>query len=184
MIKDYKSWIVSKQHLLKHLEHHNSVIISKVENVIKTLNFICSLKEEDFNDDYSVIFDCGYSYIYQVVSEIELYLDKYFDNDMHQFLKYELLINYSLYLNDLKDALIENEAFSNELNEEMKAINNNIDNILSTKRDYVDRVLDDYDNRLIALMTSNEMVLTTPEVYDRIYEELQIMEGHDIHQEQ
>ena len=90
MINDYKNWIVSKKHLLHHLEHHDSIIISKVENVIKTLNFISSLKEEDLNEDYSVIFDCGYSYIYQVVSEIELYLNKYFDNDMHQFLKYEL----------------------------------------------------------------------------------------------
>ncbi len=178
MINDYKNWIVSKKHLLHHLEHHDSIIISKVENVIKTLNFISSLKEEDLNEDYSVIFDCGYSYIYQVVSEIELYLNKYFDNDMHQFLKYELLINYSLYLNDLKEALIENESFSSELNNEMKAINNNIDNILLSKRDFTEKVLDDYDNRLMSILSTDEVILTTPEVYDRIYEELQIMEGH------
>ena len=97
MINDYKNWIKSKHELLHHLEHHDSIILGKVENVINTLNYIAKLKEEEMNEDYSVIFDCGYSYIYQVVSDIELYLDKYFNNNMHQFLKYELLINYSLH---------------------------------------------------------------------------------------
>ena len=36
----------------------------------------------------------------------------------------------------------------------------------------------EYDNRIIAIINTDEMILTTPEVYDRIYEELQIMEGH------
>lgn len=178
MINDYKSWIVSKQELLHHLQHHNSIIVNKVENVIKTLNFISKLKEEEMNEDYSVIFDCGYSYIYQVVDEIEIYLNKYFNNNMHSFLEYELLINYSLYLNDLKEALIENESYNPQLNEEISAINNNIESILSTKRPFVNKVLDEYDMRLMASMPLNTNILTTPEVYDRIYEELQIMEGH------
>lgn len=178
MINDYKSWIKSKQELLHHLQHHNSIIINKIENVIKTLNFIAKLKEEEMNEDYSVIFDCGYKYVYQVVTDIELYLDKYFNNSMHSFLDYELLINYSLYLNDLKEALIENEKYNQDINNEIDVINNNIENILLTKRPFVEKVLDDYDMRLMATMSSNETILTTPEVYDRIYEELQIMEGH------
>jgi len=178
MINDYKNWIKSKQELLHHLQHHNSIILGKVENIIKTLNFIAKLKEEEMNEDYSVIFDCGYSYIYQVVSDIELYLDKYFNNNMHQFLDYELLINYSFYLNDLKDALIENESFNETIKEEIDAININIENILLTKRQFIERVLDEYDNRIIAVVNTQETILTTPEVYDRIYEELQIMEGH------
>jgi hypothetical protein len=178
MINDYKNWIKSKHELLHHLQHHNSIILSKVENVIKTLNFIAQLKEEEMNEDYSVIFDCGYSYIYQLVSDVELYLDKYFNNNMHQFLEYELLINYSFYLNDLKYALLENESYTETINEEFNYINNNIENILQTKRQFIERVLDDYDNRIIAVINTNEVILTTPEVYDRIYEELQIMEGH------
>ena len=178
MINDYKNWIKSKHELLHHLQHHNSIILSKVENVIKTLNFIATLKEEEMNEDYSVIFDCGYSYIYQLVGDIELYLDKYFNNNMHQFLDYELLINYSFYLNDLKYALIENESYNEVINEEFDSINNNIENILQTKRQFLERVLDDYDSRIISVINTNEIILTTPEVYDRIYEELQIMEGH------
>ena len=178
MINDYKNWAKSKHELLHHLEHHNSVILGKIENVIKTLNHIAKLKEEELNDDYSVIFDCGYSYLYQVIADIELYLDKYFNNNIHQFLKYELLINYALYLTDLKYALIENESYNETINEEFNSIINNIENILSQKRDFVERVLDEYDNRIIAIINTDEVILTTPEVYDRIYEELQIMEGH------
>ena len=64
------------------------------------------------------------------------------------------------------------------INEEFNSIINNIENILSQKRDFVERVLDEYDNRIIAIINTDEVILTTPEVYDRIYEELQIMEGH------
>ena len=178
MIKDYKNWISKKHELIHHFMHHNSLIFNRVENVLKTLQFISNLKEEEFDEDYSVIFDCGYSYIYQVVDEIELLLDKYFNNNMHQFLNYEPLINYSLYLNDLKEALIEDESFNERLNEEINQINTNIEKLISEKRQFVLRVLDDYDSRLLALIDPNKTILTTPEVYDRIYEELQIMEGH------
>lgn len=178
MINDYKNWFKNKQELIHHFMHHNSIIFTRVENVIKTLNFISKLKEEELNDDYSVIFDCGYSYIYQIVGEVELYLDKYFNNNMHEFLNYEPIINYSLYLNDLKEALIEDESYSEELNNEINQINNNIENILSQRRQFILRVLEEYDNRILALIDPNKTILTTPEVYDRIYEELQIMEGH------
>ena len=89
-----------------------------------------------------------------------------------------LCLNYSFYLNDLKYALLENESYTETINEEFNYINNNIENILQTKRQFIERVLDDYDNRIIAVINTNEVILTTPEVYDRIYEELQIMEGH------
>lgn len=178
MLNDYKNWYASKHDLIHHFMHHNSIIFNRVENVIKTLNFIVKLKESEFNEDYSVIFDCGYGYIYQVVSEVELLLDKYFDNNMHQFLNYEPIINYSLYLNDLKEALIEDESFSPELNDEINQINTSIERIISERREFILRVLDDYDSRILALVNPNKTVLTTPEVYDRIYEELQIMEGH------
>ena len=97
---------------------------------------------------------------------------------MHNFLNYEPIINYSLYLNDLKEALIEDESFSERLNEEINQINTNIEKLISEKRPFVLKVLDDYDSRILALINPNKTILTTPEVYDRIYEELQIMEGH------
>lgn len=178
MIKDYKNWISSKKGLIHHFMHHNSIIFNRVENVLNTLTYISSLPEEELNEDYSVIFDCGYNYIYQIVTEVELLLDKYFDNNMHNFLNYEPIINYSLYLNDLKDAMIEEELFTPQINDEINQINNNIEKIISEKRDFVIRVLDDYDSRILALIDSTKTILTTPEVYDRIYEELQILEGH------
>ena len=41
-----------------------------------------------------------------------------------------------------------------------------------------DKELEERINRIIAIINTDEVILTTPEVYDRIYEELQIMEGH------
>ncbi len=178
MINDYKNWFLKKQEIIHHLSHHDSIIITKVENVIKVLNYISKLKEEEIDEDLSVIFDCGFSYIYQVIDEVEIYLEKYFENNMYQFLNYELLINYNLYINDLKDSLIENEYYTDEINEELNFISNNIENIISEKRPFIEKVLDEYDNRLMTVINPNVIILTTPEVYDRIYEELQILEGH------
>lgn len=178
MIKDYQNWINSKQDLIHHFVHHNSIIFNRIEDVFKTINYISKLDSEQYNEDYSIIFDCGYSYLYQVVSEVELILDKYFDNNIHQFLNFEPIINYSLYLNDFKEALIEEEMFNEEIGEEIDSINTIIEKILTEKRMFVNTLLDEFDNRILSVYESRHNVLTTPEVYNKIYEELLIMEGH------
>ena len=78
MIKDYQNWFNSKKGLIHHFAHHDSIIFNRIEDVFKTIDYISKLPQEEFNDDYGVIFDCGYSYVYQVVSEVELIMDKYF----------------------------------------------------------------------------------------------------------
>ena len=113
-----------------------------------------------------------------ISSEVELIMDKYFDNNMHQFLNFEPIINYSLYLNDLKEALIEEEEYSKDIEEEINGINNVIENLLKDKRMFSDKLIDEFDNRILSVYDSTLNVLTTPEVYNKIYEELLIMEGH------
>lgn len=175
MINDYKNWYASKQEFIHHLKHHDSIIMNRVWNVFVTLNYITTLKEEELNEDYDVIFDCGYSYIYSIVGEMELYLSKYFNDNMHQFLNYELLLNYSLYLNELKGTLIENEDFNEDANEEFNKIIDEIESIVKNKQPYTDAKIDEYDNRILATFVPKKEHITTPEVFDRIAEELQII---------
>ena len=80
MLDDYKKWYAQKEDFLNHLFHHDSIIFHRFENVIRVLNFIETLDEKEINEDYEVIFDCGFSYLFSTVSEMELYLDKYFNN--------------------------------------------------------------------------------------------------------
>ena len=175
MINDYKNWYIKKSEFINHLKHHDSIIINRVNNVIITLNYIASLKEEELNEDYDVIFDCGYGYIYNTISEMELYLDKYFDNNMHKFLDYEPLINYSLFLNDLKSTLIEQEVFDKYLNEEFNNMINEIENIIMSKKSFDETIIESFDNNLFSMLEMKKEYITTSEVFDRIAEELQIV---------
>ena len=60
MIKDYKNWFNTKHELIHHFMHHNSMIFNRVENVIKTLNFIANLKEEELID-INCCKNCGHT---------------------------------------------------------------------------------------------------------------------------
>ncbi len=175
MINDYKSWFEKKQEFLHHLYHHDSLVMHRIINVIITLDYISNLGEEELNEDYDVIFEEGYKYLYSTVGELEIYINKYFDNVLHKYLDYEVLINYALYLNELKSAMLEQEDFNEEIGKEMSDIQDRIDDILVNKKDFTEELIDEFDNNLGCYFSSTKTYLTMPEVFDRIAEELQIV---------
>lgn len=175
MINDYKNWFQKKQEFLHHLYHHDSIIMHRIINVLITLDYIGSLPESELNEDYDVIFEEGYKYLFETIGEVEIYLDKYFDNNLHKFLEYEELINYALYLNELKATLLEQGELNQDTNEEISDIQSEIDEILIHKEPFTHEKLNEYDARLLSTFVSKKHHLTVPEVYDRIAEELQIV---------
>lgn len=175
MINDYKNWLHNKEQLLHHLRHHSSIVMDRMSNIFVTLDYITSLKEDELNDDYEFIFDCGFSYLFTIVSEIELLLEKYFDNSIHIFLEYEVLINYLLYINDLKETLIENEDFNEDADIEFNNVCQEIEEIISKKQTINDNLLEMFDDRILSTFKAKKEHITTPEVFDRIAEELQII---------
>ena len=174
MLDDYKKWYAQKEDFLNHLFHHDSIIFHRFENVIRVLNFIETLDEKEINEDYEVIFDCGFSYLFSTVSEMELYLDKYFNNNFHRFLEYELLINYSLYVNKLKSVLEEYEVMNKDIQKEFSAVLEEIDDIVINKKKFDNEIVDKFDAQILSTFTYSKEYITTPEVFDRIAEELQV----------
>ena len=94
---------------------------------------------------------------------------------MHKFLDYEPLINYSLFLNDLKSTLIEQEVFDKYLNEEFNNMINEIENIIMSKKSFDETTIESFDNNLFSMLEMKKEYITTSEVFDRIAEELQII---------
>ncbi len=174
MLEDYKKWYARKEDFLNHLFHHNSILFHRFENVIKVLNFIETLSEEEMNEDYEVIFDCGYSYLFSTISEMELYLEKYFHQNFHRFLEYELIINYSFYLSELKAVLEEYEVFTSDVQKEFNQVLEEIDDIVSHKKKFTEELVASYDARILSTFAYSKDYITTPEVFDRIAEELQV----------
>ena len=174
MINDYKSWFNKKQEFLHHLYHHDSIVMHRIINIIFVLDYIASLDEKELNEDYDVIFEEGYKYLYETIGEVEIYLTKYFDDNMHKYLEYEELINYTLFLNEIKTALLEHGDLNEKTNQEISDIQKEIEEILIYKKPFQNK-LEEYDARLLSTYESKSYHLTTPEVYNEIAEELKII---------
>ncbi len=174
MINDYKKWYSGKEDFLNHLFHHDSIIFYRLHNIINVLNFIRELPEEELNDDYDVIFDTGFSFLFTTINEIEMYLTKYFNNNLHAFLNYEVLINYSLYLNDLKNVLQEQESYTEQTNLVFNDVLEKIEMIISKKNKFDINIVDEFDQMIMGSFIYSKEHITTSEVFDRIAEELQL----------
>jgi hypothetical protein len=174
MFEDYQAWYNEHEDFFTHLFNHNSIIFERINDVINVMAYIENLKKKDINEEIEVIFDAGYAYLFNKVTEIELYLKKYFNNDLHKFLNYEVLINYSLYLDDLKEVLEEKEQYSELIKKGFDEILDSIENILLTRKHFNQDIIDEYNIILLSVIPSDKEFLTTPEVFIRIGEELQI----------
>ena len=84
MKSDYKNWLLENNDFLSHLSHHNSIIYLYLHDVIVSLNYIDALEENEVDSDMREIFDTGYAYIYNYVSEVSIILKNYFSGDFHE----------------------------------------------------------------------------------------------------
>lgn len=174
MYDDFRKWYEKNEHFLNHLFHHNSIVFDRLNDIVRVLLFILDLDKKEISDDLDFTFDVGYAYLYNRVSEIELYLEQYFKNDLHQFLKYEELINYALYLDDLVEVLKEKEIYSEFVREGIEEIASRVEEIIQKKKQFKSEIIDEFNAILLSVLPSHEELLTTPEIFMRIAEELQI----------
>lgn len=174
MYDDFIKWYEENEDFLTHLFNHNSIIFDRLNDVLKVLSFVSQMEKKDINDDLDFIFDVGYAYVFNRVSEIKLYLEKYFNNDIHTFLKFEELINYTMYLDDLKTVFEEKEKYTDIIEEGFEEIASRIEEIVQKRKHFKSDLVDEFNVILLSVVPSNDEFLTTPEVFMRIAEELNI----------
>lgn len=173
MIEDYKAWFEQHSDLLSHLYHHQSLIFDRISDVLKVMTYVKNSPEKEIDADLEVAFDVGFSYLFHRVEEIKLYLEQQFNGNLHEMLHFDALINYALYLEDLRDTCQEQEALSDEVRTGLDEIENRIDAILTAKQPVSDDVIDEFNVILLSIIPSHREFLTIPEVYTRIVEELE-----------
>ncbi|MFA6627766.1 MAG: hypothetical protein WCT17_04480 [Bacilli bacterium] len=174
MTNDYNSWFLQNEDLLKHLYHHESLLFDRMSDVVLVMNHVQHIPESEKNADIEVIFDVGFSYLFHRIEEIKIYLDKYFEGDLHRMLHVDTLINYALYLEDLKDTLVEQEAWNDNIKYGFDQIENQIEAFLNEDQEVSDSVIDDFNVILMSIIPGQHEYLTIPEVFSRIVEELNI----------
>jgi|LGOV01.1.fsa_nt_gb hypothetical protein len=135
IVKEYNSWLKDNQKLILHLKNHDSSIYTRVMPLYEVLNFLSSESEDnglEFNDDIVKIFQVGLEYIHSQVDVCKIYLEKVFNNDFHAFLKYDIIVGYILYIEDLRYEIKENNLKLDE--KKIEGLTDYLENIMDTKQ--------------------------------------------------
>ncbi|XFA98341.1 hypothetical protein ACAG96_05610 [Candidatus Izemoplasma sp. B36] len=117
LIKEYKSWINENQNFIIHLKNHDSALYTRFMPVYMVLNFLYeeySNNQDEFTEDLFKIFQVGFEFIYSQIFTCKIYLEKTFNNDFHQFIEYDKVIGYLLYVEDLRYELKEHDQDADE----------------------------------------------------------------------
>lgn len=175
IIEDYNSWLEDNKDLITLLEQNDSVIYERLDDVIKVVSYIEAvyLAQKQIDEDLTVIFEVGFAYLFESLEEVKLYYEKYLNNDFILLNQYSYVINYILYLNDLKESLIENNLFNEEIKSVFSGIFTQLDELVKEKKTFEIELLDSFNQELDLYLSSFEVV-TILEVFSRISEELSL----------
>lgn len=131
IVKEYNQWLKENQNFILHLKKHDSSLYSRVAPIYEVLNFLSVESTEngiELTEDLLKIYQVGFEYLHSQVSTCKLYLDKEFGHNLHNFIEYDRVVGYILYLEDLRYELEENNL---EVNEKT----------LNDLMDYLERIL-------------------------------------------
>lgn len=175
MINDYSSWIKENQDFLDSLSNKNSIIYDSLNDVIKVMDFLNSGRVAPAEIDKDIFLSTGYSYLHTTVSELKLYLEKYLNNDIKLLIQYEPLIFFSLYLDEIRLLIIDNNKYTETVKKEFEDILNSIESILKTRGAFSDEVISEFNFKIEAVLPKDINYYTIPEIFFRAAEELNII---------
>lgn len=174
-INDYKGYIKANKKFFDILSDNNSMIYDRFSDISKVLGYIELMYDTNkVDEDLETIFESGYSYFYNQMETVKLIYFNYFNSNYEEFSKYEVLINYYLYLEDLLDTLSDDgKTVNKNVKEGIDKIIKKIDTTLMQHLSYSDKMLEDINCEINQLPIKNAP-LTTQEVFAMIAEELDL----------
>jgi len=103
-IKEYLLWRKEHHDLLEELEEHEATLFDRLYPVLKVMD---SLSAESFDwstseEELYKIYQIGQEFLHDQIQTIRIYLEKAFQGDFHDFFAYEAVINYLLYVEDIR----------------------------------------------------------------------------------
>jgi hypothetical protein len=135
LLKDYQSWISDNKYIYEHLATHQSILYNRFQPVYEVLSFLyeeSNSNEDSFNEDIEKIFQVGLEYLNMQFVTCKIYLEKNFNNDFHDFLHYDRVIAYLLFIEDLRYELLEKKIKFNQ--EELDELSDYLESIIIKKQ--------------------------------------------------
>ena len=171
-IADYKSYVHGNYNFIELLRENNSLIYDRLGDLLKVLGFIELLVDQNkpVEEELELIFEVGFAFFHEQFEEIKIYYNSYFKKDYFKFKESELLINYTLYIDDLEEVLTEKKMYDKEISNAFGEIREDIDNILRGKNNISIDTFNNYNEIIEQYVPTG--TLTTLEIYAMIVEEL------------
>lgn len=139
-ITDYKSYMKQNYNLIELFRETESLALDRLNDLLKVLGFVELLYDqgEEINEELNVIFEVGFSYFHEQFEQLKIYYNNYFKRDLPKFKENELLINYSLYIDDLEEVLQEKNLYDNETHDAFSLLKDEIEEVLLNKNGIID----------------------------------------------
>lgn len=176
MDSDFKEWYLENATFIDRLHYKGSILFDKVKDIIDSLAYMINIDESEIDSDMENIFDIGYAYLYAYISELKIYSKNYFQDNFNDLLAYDKVINYIFYVNDLKELLVGNDLYHDEVREDLEYILNKGEEIVSKRLEVTDEILDDFENKVetLTMFEHRNNLITTPELFADVVDKLKI----------
>ncbi|MDA3931434.1 MAG: hypothetical protein PF513_01710 [Tenericutes bacterium] len=109
ILKEYQSWYSENRGFFEGLKVHQSLLYTRLYPIYDVLYYLYkeNKNSDSLDEDINKIIQVGLEYLHQQVFTCKLYYEKFFNKDFHAFLEYDRVVNYILFLEDLKYELKE-----------------------------------------------------------------------------
>lgn len=165
MIEDYKKWYEIKSKFFNFLKEKESVTYDRLSSVLDVLDYIVFLKEDQRDKELMEIFETGFIYIFSQTNDMFYFIEKYFNNDFEVFMKYDKFINYNLYMNEVKDILIDEKKYKKVVAKEFDFVLKDSEDIISNLKEPDLKRIQDYNIQIMSVMPNDKMYLTISEIF-------------------
>ena len=155
ILKEFRFWRAENYPFYRELKEHGSLLFDRFYPVFAVMDFIeqeTSAKRMRPDSDLTKIFDVGLAFLHDQFESCKIYLKTNFHDDLHAFLEYDRIINYILFIEDVRYELEEKHR---------KYDNKTLEKLLDKLEDIIDKKMLTDDN--LALYVDEQIRLVTEE---------------------
>lgn len=175
--EDYNGYMVDMKELIKKLESTNSGVYVLIEDALRVTKYIYDeyQKGSKIDEVLEEIFEAGYGYLSNVLSDVSIMYQEYFSSNIDLFNYYAPLIVYSIYLEDYRCHLQAEELLTEEREEFIKNIEEQVDQVLANKSPYDMEMIDSWEEEISKIAPTGDKFEPVYIIYSMIVEELNLI---------
>lgn len=174
--EDYQSYMEECSELIEVLKTNGKEVYYAISDVIKVTKYILNeyLHHQTIDEDLDEIFDIGYGFLANVLSDMKTYYEDAFDKNPKTFEKYSELLLYSIYVEDFKSFLESEELMNEDILQDLNDILMKLDGIFTHQKEYDENLPLEINAKLTELGLEKFKFRPAYSVFQLICEELNL----------